>query len=474
MNDLNQLQILLQNRVGLHFAPEKHIDLVTGAQQAMADAGYTHIDDYCYALTHESLESPLWRALIRQLTVGETYFFRDAWQFRALREEILPDLIERRRQANQFNIRVWSAGCASGEETYSLAMLFHELLPDIERWNISILGTDINETALEKARAATYGQWSFRIETPLALRDKYFFQQGDLFELSLDVRSMCEFAFLNLADNSYPSTWNNTHNLDLIVCRNVTIYFDRQTTQAIVNRFHQALNDGGWLVVGHSEPLPSIYKAFEFHTFPNAVLYRKSGPTTAALSHKPESSPIKALPDATRRPAAQLSDDEQRQRLAEIDHLLNARNLEGARRLLNSMLEMMPQNLDALFLLAKLSADEGQLEWVHQILDTIEELNPLMPQAHYLRAMLYQQSAAWEDAKSALRRALYVDREFALAHYYMGELLYTEGKLPMARRSWQKALEVLQKYAIADPVPHGDGVLAGTLVHAIEQRLNQL
>jgi tetratricopeptide (TPR) repeat protein len=148
------------------------------------------------------------------------------------------------------------------------------------------------------------------------------------------------------------------------------------------------------------------------------------------------------------------------------------RDLPKARESLSHFLELMPDHIDALCLLAKLAADEGQNQVVHQILDTIDNINPLLPQSHYLRALIYQQSEAWSEAKSALRRALYADRQFALAHYYMGEILFVEGNLALAHRSWENALNLLSKQAPERPVPFGDGMLTGTLIHAIEQRLN--
>ncbi len=456
---------ILQARSGLYFTEAQADDLIKGLDAALADTPIQTYADYLDALHAARLDDPLWKILITHLTIGETYFFRNRWHFAALREHILPELIAKRRHYGLLNLRLWSAGCASGEEPYSLAMLLRELLPDIQDWHIRILATDINEAALDKARRGEYGAWSFREETPRDLRDTYFTPHQGRYLIAPEIRAMVDFQPLNLVEDTYPAGYNDTYRMDLIVCRNVTIYFDHATTRQIAGRFYDCLVEGGWLLVGHSEPLASIYSDYTVQNFPNAVLYQKPArQPTVARSLEPI-----ALPTPPR-----FSADEQRDHMGMVYQLMARGDRDAARKALADFLEIMPQHIDALFLMAKFAADEGQAEWVHELLDTIERIDPLVPQAHYLRALLHQQSAAWQDAKAALRRALYADREFALAHYYMGELFYTEGNTELARRSWQNALQALRNCQEDTPVPFGDGMLAGTLIHAIQQRLNRL
>ena len=157
---------------------------------------------------------------IALLTNGETYFFRDHGQFDLLRLRLLPELIERRRDAK--TLRLWSAGCSSGEEAYSLAMLLDMLLPKRDGWNILILGSDIDEAALAKARRGHYGQWSFRMAPP-ALKQRYFQRKGDEWMLDERIRSMVTFRTSNLIGETFPSA--ELRDMDLILCRNVFIYF---------------------------------------------------------------------------------------------------------------------------------------------------------------------------------------------------------------------------------------------------------
>ncbi|MFP4321492.1 MAG: CheR family methyltransferase [Anaerolineales bacterium] len=462
-----QLRDLLKARSGLYYADMQRADLLAGVHDAWQETPFTSYEAYIHALHANPIDTPLWKTLLRVLTIGETYFFRNRWHFQALREHILPALIARRRHYGLHHLRIWSAGCATGEEPYSLAILLRELLPDIDQWHINILATDINEAALDKARAGEYGAWSFREETPPTLRQTYFVPHGDRYRILPEVQRMVRFETLNLVDDDYPSGASDTYRLDLIVCRNVTIYFDRTTTREVVTRFHDCLVEAGWLLVGHSEPLTSLYTEYDVHNFSNAVVYRKPERIPAPIAPA-------ILPAEPPTPAQHLSETEQADAMQVIYTHMAAGDREGARQTLFAFLDAMPQHIDALFLLAKLAADEGEDDEVHAILDTIETIDPLVPQAHYLRALLHQQSQQWQDAKAALRRALYADREFALAHYAMGELFYTEGNAAMARRSWQHALAALGDCPADTPLPFGDGMLAGTLIHAIQQRLNRL
>jgi chemotaxis protein methyltransferase CheR len=260
---------LLLTRCGLYYPERKRGDLAHGLNMALGTTNHrTLIELYADAVAG----GPGWDAILAHLTIGETYFFRNGAQFDALREHILPELLERRDGLR--TLRVWSAGCATGEEPYSLAILLNELLPSDHSWNASILATDINPVFLARAREGLYGNWSFR-ETPDELRQRYWAEEQGRWRLRSDIRRMVSFTRLNLAESCFPAIANGTSAMDIIVCRNVTIYFDEATTRQIAERFYSALTPGGWLIVGHAEPQASVYHQFEVHNFPNTVIYRK-------------------------------------------------------------------------------------------------------------------------------------------------------------------------------------------------------
>ncbi len=172
--------------------------------------------------------------LTTELTVGESFFFRNEHHFRALREHVLPEIL--RENAPQREVRIWSAGCATGEEPYSLAVLLDQLLADRGSWQLSILGTDLNLSFQERARQARYRQWSFR-QTDIHRDARYFSTDGEWYVLAPRVRGPVRFAYLNLVKDVYPSALTGTLGLDLILFRNVAIYFEAGSHQG----HHRAL-----------------------------------------------------------------------------------------------------------------------------------------------------------------------------------------------------------------------------------------
>ena len=260
---------LLRERCGLAYPERKRADLAHGLRQALATSQHP---DLAALYEDAAAGGPGWEAILAHVTVGETYFFRNTPQFEALRNHIFPELIQR-RQATR-HLRIWSAGCSTGEEPYSIAMTLADLLPTDELWQVSILATDINLQFLARAREGLYGSWSFR-ETPDAIRERFFTVEQGRWRLRPAIRHMVTFARLNLAQPCFPAVPNGTYAQDIILCRNVTIYFDEATTRQLLERFYSTLLPGGWLIVGHAEPQASTYPQLELHNFPQAVVYRK-------------------------------------------------------------------------------------------------------------------------------------------------------------------------------------------------------
>jgi chemotaxis protein methyltransferase CheR len=240
-----QARALIARRLGLDLPDHRRADLEHGLVRACRASSRSAPETYLAWLASLSDESPAWGLLASYLTVGETYFFRERATFDALEQHILPSLIAARRAEGILRLRLWSAGCATGEEPYSLAILLDRLLPDRSEWAVTILATDINPQVLEAAQRARYREWSFR-ETPRWIRDRWFHHQGtERVEVDARIRRMVTFAPLNLADNGYPSVVTNTSAMDLILCRNVLMYFTGETVRATVARLQRALGTGG-------------------------------------------------------------------------------------------------------------------------------------------------------------------------------------------------------------------------------------
>ncbi|MEE8319266.1 MAG: CheR family methyltransferase [bacterium] len=249
---LNHASRLLGERIGVYFPQEKWDLLKRGIKSASGELGFSNVNEFLEKLQAPVLTREHIETLASHLTVGETYFFRDDDFFRVLGEQILPELIKSCPPENR-TLRIWSAGCSSGEEPYSIAILFTKLIPNIEEWSISIYGTDINPDALSKASRGRYTEWSFRGVSG-EIR-KMFFKKTDENVYILDpvVKKLATFTYHNLAVDPFPSLLNNTTAMNLIVCRNVLMYFQQEMADRIIGKFYNCLLDDGLLVVGPAE-----------------------------------------------------------------------------------------------------------------------------------------------------------------------------------------------------------------------------
>ncbi len=266
-------------RTGHHYYIDKDDLLIERLRRRFRDAAAADCAAYAALLSDGALGEAEWARLEAEITVGETFFFRYAEQFQALRERILPALIAAR--ASERTLRIWSAGCSTGAEPYSLAILVRELLGEaLPDWRISILGTDISTDALATARAAEYGRWALRT-MPLEERLRYFtrlppapgIRREGGYALRPEFRALVRFERGNLLTLTEPAAAAGEA-FDLILCRNVLIYFEARTVAAVVRGLGRRLRPDGWLLLGHAEPNPVFSGFLDAVSLPGTVVYR--------------------------------------------------------------------------------------------------------------------------------------------------------------------------------------------------------
>jgi chemotaxis protein methyltransferase CheR len=292
---LQQLAALLLERAGLKITPDGFHSLRLALSTRMPLAGITSSEEYVRRLREPAAEDEL-RALLPLVTVGHTEFFRDPKQFKALEHRILPDALWRARRENR-RVSIWSAGCATGEEPYSLAMVLSELgaLPiEVDLW-----ATDLNLAAVDAARQGRFS--SRRVAGMSSERKVRFFRpMADGFEVVSSLKDYVRFDGQNLAVPVFEKV--KPESLDLILCRNVIIYFDMPTIRALMDRFLAALRPGALLLLGYSESLFKVYDRFEMVEVEGAFVYRRpeKQPSQRAPSGGPRSMAIGALPTSPR------------------------------------------------------------------------------------------------------------------------------------------------------------------------------
>jgi len=227
-------------------------------------------EEYYHYLRYDRKREEELTILVDNLTTNETYFFRESPQLRAFSEEILPEL--RETLADRKVLRIWSAGCSTGEEPYTIAMLLLESGDWWRDWQVEILGSDINQRVLHTARKGVYKKNAHRVTSPEMLA-KYFIEEnnGD-FRIVDKVKELVSFSSLNLFD---PFKTGLISNMDVIFCRNVIIYFDKEAKKKVIESFYNKLRGGGYLLLGHSESLINISNAFALRTLKNDMVYQK-------------------------------------------------------------------------------------------------------------------------------------------------------------------------------------------------------
>lgn len=481
---LSQLSELIAVRMGLHFPQERRADL----QRSLAGAAREFGFDDTAACVDWLLSAPPTKAQIEvlasHLTIGETYFFRDKQMLEALARDILPALMRVRRGREQ-RLRIWSAACCSGEEAYSLAILLHQSVPDLRDWRVTITATDINPRFLHKAAAGTYGAWSFR-NAPAGLRERYFNRGADgRYTIIPEIGKMVTFAHLNLVEDVYPSLATDTNAMDVIFCRNALMYFTPPQMRKVIANLHHALVDGGWLVVSPSEASHALFPQFVAVNFPGAIAYRKSdatqrteqrgmpappsemaGPAAPALETpaqwSPPLQPPPVLPLEVPAPAATVAAP---YAVAESFYH-QGRYAEAADTLLAAFTGRAP-DAPAFSLLARALANQGQLAAALAWCERWIAADKLDAAGHYLRAVILLESGDPEQARLCLQRTLYLQPDFVLAHYALGNLARSRGKSGEADKHFANALDVLRHYQADELLPEADGLTAGRLTETL-------
>lgn len=411
----------LEREIGLQYGPAQWPELERGVR-ALADYFACHDARSCANwLLGRRLTPSEQQAVARQLAIGETYFFRDPACFHNLEQVILPGLLAARRAAGR-RLRIWSAACSTGEEAYSVAMLLAAMLPDWREWDISILATDINAQALAKAKMGVYGKWSLRSGVPAQCRDFLLDAGEGRHEVDPSIRAMVRFASVNLAQDDYPCGANGTQAVDLVLCRNVLIYFEAGRAGTVLTQLGRSLSADGWLLTSAVEvPLADVVGLARVE-LPGMIALRRHLPFVkpAALV---QSLAIAARPAATRpvhpKPAPAKPAPAKAVRFPPVPQPAGA---------------SAPATAD-LAALARLHADKGDLTEAAQLCELAIGADKQNAELAYLMAVIRMEQGATAQARAALRRTLYLCPSHVMAQFALGSLAASQGRITGGERN---------------------------------------
>jgi len=261
---------LIYKKTGIWFESTKRYFVDKRLDERIVELGLANYREY-YQLLKFSTEQTEMQQLINRLTVNETYFFRDFPQLQGFAEDVLLQMVKEKSKVRDKRIRLWSAGCSTGEEPYTLAIILLEMLPNPEEWTIEILASDINTSVLDVSRKGHYNSRSVK-DVPLEYLERYFIQRSETYILDIKVRNMVTFKKINLMEEREMKVQIN---YDLIFCRNVLIYFDAESRLSVLNRFYRSLQSDGYIYLGHSESVTRITDSFKMKRIGGTTAYYK-------------------------------------------------------------------------------------------------------------------------------------------------------------------------------------------------------
>jgi chemotaxis protein methyltransferase CheR len=396
--------------------------------------------------------------LAAHLTIGETYFYRDPRAFEVLEKEALPAAARAREwmAGGDRKIRIWSAACCTGEEPYSIAMAARRVFGDGDASRVRILATDLNPRFLRKAASGIYGQWSFRA-LPEDMRARFFQKRTpDRWEVFDRIKRDVTFAPLNFMEDTFPSSKNGTEGLDVIFCRNVLMYFSRETAARVIAKLRRCLVDGGWLFTSATDAPRELFAGFTMHETEGTIVYRRCDEAPQII--KPRA--------AVSRPAASANQLNGRR----ADKLSGPGSTRPGTQVpsapVTKAIPSPASSADRHHHARKL-ADQGQFDDALIAINLAIAVDKLDPVAHYLRGVILHEQNLEAEAAASLNRALFLDSGFALAHVALGNLMRRGGKLRAANKCFENAREVLRRLDRDAVLPESGGITAGRLLHML-------
>ncbi len=473
----------IHDKSGIFMDDYKTESLRTAVNTLMRQRDILDYDVYFRLLTHEIHGDDEFKRLLDLVTVNETCFFRNPGQFDALRQVVLPDILRAKEEIGDRTLRIWSAGCSTGEEPYSLAMTLLETLPKPEEWRIDILATDVSTHVLSEAQKGCYRKRALR-ETPAYYVRKYFKKMDDeSFCIDRGVREMVSFSYHNLVTERYPALvlggW------DLIFCRNVTIYFQLESVRKVMNDFYMGLRDGGYLFIGHAESLYKINDEFIPMHLGSAYVYKKDtkalindlGEAKAGICYVDFAAAKSVRPQAASRPAerARFRREEDKTGLYAMayEHFIKE-DFGLAAREAAKLTRIDPDNVDAHVLLANIYVNQGRADRAMKEVSVVLDLQPMSTKGHYLLGLIREKQGQLDEAVREFKRVLYIDRSFALAHVNLANIYRTRHMATDAVKEYNSAIAGLAQNPRGEWADFAGGFLEDVLIEICKRNLAQL
>lgn len=477
--------------LGLNFQSNQFHDLErrlkAAAKELNIDVSISNINDWLSKTTLTNIEL---NTVSSHLTIGETYFFREKPSLELFQQIIIPELIKQRRNQNE-EIRIWSAGCSSGEEPYTLAIMLKEFFPQLSDWKVTILATDISPIAIQKALHGEYTEWSFR-DSDIRLKNKYFTDHGKSYRIDSEIKKMVTFSYLNLAKNSYPSMLTNTDNFDVIFCRNVMMYFTPEVIKEVSGRFYNSIIENGWLITSQVELNDEYFSNFERVNYNNGIFYQKTNkkkePTKNQLinssdiihNYQPKKEEKKVVVNKSvenvvkKIPLAAKANDQKETEAFYPGIFYQSGNYQKCIEGCLHIIEKGKLNKEIFDLLVKSYANSGQLTEGERTIQKILSNHSATAEMFYIYASFLKEQNNLHLSEVILKKAVYLNHRHILSHLMLGDIYLQNEKKHIAVKHYRTVVGLLEKYADNELVPESEGMTAGRIKALAESKTNNL
>jgi len=435
--DFEKFRELINQSSGIFFDQGKRDLLRLGLADRAEAIGAESLSDYYRRLTDVPDRELELRRLLDHLSVQETQFFRNLPQFDALRKYVIPELIRQKADGSR-SLRLWSAGCSTGQEPYSLAMSVLDALPDPDSWDVQILGTDLSETALGVAKNGWYEE---RRLTGIdrGHRDRYFIEQGGGYKVAEPVRRLVRFVRHNMLTEALPV--NMISACDVIFCRNVIIYFTHETAKYVIEHFFDILNPDGYLFLGHSETLWKMSSKYSLVEMGDAFIYKKSPPDSIEgrrfISDR-------RLREAKLPPGVS----------ADRRFIRNRRKTRQTKILTRDSLPedrtgetKAPVTAGTLLDQARVNLDRGEYKQAITLIEDAGKNNGDAAEIYFLKGIACERQDDLDSAAEAFRQTIYYDNTHSLAYFHLANILERLGQSRAAVREYHNAIKALKNDA---------------------------
>lgn len=414
--------------------------------------------DYYKFLKYNPRGEEEFKELLNLITVCETYFFRDAKHFYTLRNYLLPEIIKRKQAQGNYGIRIWSAGCSTGEEPYSIAITLLEALQPAQMWDVEIFASDVSTKALKIAQEGVYSKWSLR-STDRSYIERYFIADDKKFTLKDEIKNRVNFEYFNLIREPFPLSKMGDY-WDVIFCKNVTIYFKQESTKRVIGNFYNSLQKEGYLFIGASESLYHISNDFGLLEIDGNFVYQKpvekatgeirGGKITIEKITRP-SKRIKKEDALIKKNIKEIkakqptADEKTKDLYKTAQYYFEADMFDKALLELMKIIECTDEHPETFLMLADIYANKEQFDEAERECRKALELNSLLSPAHFLLGIILNKKGKEEEAIKEFKKTIYLDPDFPLAHFNLANIYSKNKDYQKSMAEYKTTIDVLNK-----------------------------